>query len=72
MCVSVLMTAGGSRSHDEIRDHVANHMKYTYHCQKPDLKLFNPKDEDTKIEEQMRSGGKEDRKGTHFQYTEVK
>ncbi len=45
---------------------MANHMKYTYHCQKPDLQLFNPKDEDTKIELQMRSGGKEDKKGTHF------
>ncbi len=63
--MSVLMTAGGNRSHDEIRDHVANHLKCAYHCQKPDLKLLNPKDEDTKIEEQMRSGGKEDKKGTH-------
>ncbi len=68
--MSVFMTAGGSRSHDETRDHVANHLKYTYHCQKPDLKLFNSKDEDTKIEEQMRSGGKEDRKGTHCSSTQ--
>jgi hypothetical protein len=64
------MTAGGNRSHDEIRDHVANHLKCAYHCQKPDLKLLNPKDEDTKIEEQMRSGGKEDRKGTHCSSTQ--